>query len=106
MGVSHAAGRAGGPFQDGGAPVDGELRLAIEDDEHLLALVVKVRADAALGLNDAAVQEEQVGVEAMGVEQSHVIQLAGAIVDRLRGPVLRRVGVHDALRQRLPRRQR
>ena len=70
VGVPHAAGRAGRALDDGRAAVDGELRFAVEDDEHLLALIMEVRADAALRLNDAAVQEVQIGFEAVGVEQA------------------------------------
>ena len=83
-----------------GPPVDGELGFPIEDDEHLLALVVEVGADAALRLDDAAVQEEQVGVERRVIEQGRVVELAGPAVHRRARPVFRRVGVHDALRQR------
>jgi hypothetical protein len=42
------------PFDKRGAAVDGELRLAVEDDEHFFALIVEVMADAALGLKHAS----------------------------------------------------
>ena len=44
------------------AAIDCELRLAVEDHEHLFALVVEVGADAALRRDDAAVQEVEMGV--------------------------------------------
>jgi len=36
---------------------------AVEDDEHFLALVVKMRANTALWLNDSAMKEKQIRVE-------------------------------------------
>jgi len=60
-------GAGAGPFNSDPA-VNGELGLAVEDDEHLLALVVKVRADSALRLNYAAVQKLKVWLQRMGIE--------------------------------------
>jgi hypothetical protein len=45
-------------FKDGCPPVDGELRLPIEDNEHLFAFVMEVVSDPALRLQDSAVQKE------------------------------------------------
>src|SRR5437588_554235 len=72
------------------APVNGELRFAVENHEHLFTIVMEVMPNAALRLDDAAVQEEQIGIQAVTIEQGHVVQLAGAMVDRFRRPVLSR----------------
>ena len=53
--------------------VDRELRFAVEDDEHLFAVVVEVRADAALRLNVPAMQEPQVRVGMVVLEQRPMI---------------------------------
>ena len=58
------------------------------------------------GSNDAAMQKVEVGVEAVSIEQGHVVELAGSIVDRFGRSILRWIGVNDALRQRLARPQR
>ena len=93
-------GRAGRSLQHRRAAVDRELRFAVEDDEHLFALIVEVRADAALRLDDAAVQEVQVRVERRRVEEPHVVELAGAAVHARRRAILCRLGVRDALGER------
>ena len=69
-------GAPAGPFSTRRAAVDRELRFPVEDHEHLFALIVEVRADAALRLDDAAMQEVQVRVERSRVEQPHVVELA------------------------------
>jgi hypothetical protein len=101
--MSHLAGSTGGTFQQRRSAIDGELSLSIEDDEHLLALVVEMRADAALRHDDAAVQKVQIRVERVMIEQTHKIQRTGAGVNRFDEPVLRRVGMGNSLRQRLAR---
>ena len=58
--IAHAADDRRRPLKPRGAAVDGELPLAVEDDEHLLHGVVKVVADAAARGNLAAVQEIEV----------------------------------------------
>jgi hypothetical protein len=82
---------------------NGELGFAIKDDEHFLTLIVKMRADTALGLKDAAVEKEQVCVQRMGVKYGHVIELSGPAVHCLGGAVLSRIRVRDTFRERLPR---
>ena len=104
--MSHPAEGASGSFQYRGAAIDRKLRLAIEDHEHLLALVMEVVANPALRLKDAAMQKVEVGVQGMAVQQNHQIHLAGPLVDRRRPLILGRVGVGNALRQGLARRHR
>ena len=99
-------GAAAGPCEKRGAAVDGELRLAVENDEHLLHVIVEVVADAALGLDDAAVQKHQVGVQGIAAQQLHEVHLPRPGVHVLQVAVLRGIGVRDALRQRFARGQR
>ena len=75
--VTHARGRAGGSLQRRRPAVDGELRFAVEDDEHLLAVVVEVLPDAGFRLDGAAMKEPEVRVERVAVEEREVVQLAG-----------------------------
>src|SRR5687768_6192984 len=63
-------------------------------------------ADPALGLDDAAVQEVKVGIEAVEVEQRHVIELTGTAMDSRRGAVFGGIGVDDARGERLTGNQR
>jgi hypothetical protein len=63
-------------------------------------------ADPALRLDDTPVEKEQVGIEAMAVEQARKIELAGARVDRLGRPVLGRVRVNNPSSQGLARGER
>ena len=60
---------------------------------------MEVMANAAFRLDDPSVQEEEIGIEIVVIEQRHVVQLAGSFMDRLGWPVLRRIGVDDALGQ-------
>ena len=90
----HVPGRAGQPR---GAPVDREFGLAVEDDEHLLHLVVEMMADAPFWRQHAAVQEEQVRAQGLGVEHLHVVELAGASVDALGLAILGGILARDAL---------
>ena len=71
--VAHARRRARRPFQRRGPAVDRELRFAVENDEHLLAVVVEMRADARLRLDHAAVEEPQVGVERIAAEDAEEV---------------------------------
>ncbi len=88
--------------------VNRELRLTVENDEHLFAPIVKVVADSALGLNNASVQEKEVlgghqtgqAVAVPAVEQAHVVQLARSAVNRRRRPIQGRVSVCNALSHR------
>jgi hypothetical protein len=58
--------------------------------------------DAASGRDDAAMQEDEVGVERRGIEQALIIQPAGgSAVDGFALTVLGGVGMADALFQRL-----
>jgi hypothetical protein len=47
-------------LQQGGASINCELRLTVEDNEHFFTMIVKVRSDATTRWNDAPVQEEQI----------------------------------------------
>src|SRR5438445_3916124 len=60
VGVTKADWSSSGSFEEGGAAVDGELRLAVEDDEHLLAVIVEVCTDAAIGRQYSAVEKEEI----------------------------------------------
>src|SRR5437763_217814 len=101
MGAPHAARRSGRASKNSGTPVDSELSLVIEDDEHLFHLVVIVMADAAFRRNHASMQEDQIRIEGSRVEQTDIAKFAGAAVD-VRGFVIRRlVIVGDALFERL-----
>src|SRR6202034_57179 len=91
---------AGGSLQHGRTLIDCELGFAIEDNEHLFALVVEVGADAALGLNHAAMHEKQDGLQRLRLEEWPVVQHTRAIVHRLHAAVLRRVGAGNSLLQR------
>src|SRR5580698_8068811 len=58
---SHAVWRSRRAFKQRGATIDGEFRLAIQDHEHLFAVIVKMLAYTGMGMKDTAVKEEQVG---------------------------------------------
>ncbi|WEJ98823.1 MAG: hypothetical protein P0Y59_18035 [Candidatus Sphingomonas phytovorans] len=83
--------------------VDRELRLPVQDDEHLFAIVVEMFADAASGRDHAAVDEDQVGAERIGAEDWGEFHGSGAGMNALAVAVSGRVGMADALRQRLRR---
>ena len=100
VGLAHPRRCAAWPFNDGRAAVDRVLRLAVEDHEHLFAVVVEVLADAGVRLDDAAVHEPQVRVDGAAVEQREVIELAGSIVDSRRRVPTSRIVVRDAVRER------
>src|SRR5207248_4661893 len=70
------------------------------------ALVVEVMADPALWLDDTPMEKEQVGIQTVSIEQSHVVELTGPAVDRLGNPVFRGIRVDDATRQGFARGQR
>ena len=68
--------RVAGPAEDAGralharrAPVDRELRFAVEDHEHLLDDVVEVMADAGARRNDAAMQEVELRRDRAAIQQ-------------------------------------
>jgi hypothetical protein len=56
-------GAPAGALEQGGAPVYGELRFSVEDDEHFFAMIVEVRSDAASGRDNAAMEEEEIGAQ-------------------------------------------
>ena len=58
--------------------VDGELRFAVEDHEHLLAAIVEVLADAAMGVDDALMDEDEVGAERIRTQQGSEFHGASA----------------------------
>jgi hypothetical protein len=61
--MPHPAKGTGWSLQHGRPAINGKLRLAVKDDKHLLALVVKVMANPTFRFEDAPVQEAQVGVQ-------------------------------------------
>ena len=104
--AAHARRRPRRSLERGRASVDGELRFTVENHEHLFAVVVKMRADAGLGLDDPAMQEPQVGVERLAAEHPEVVQAARSPVHARRRAVARWVVVRDALLERQSRRIR
>jgi len=79
--VAHAVGGTGGRLQRGGAAVDGELGVvAVQDHEHLFTGIVEMLADAAMGLDDAAMQEDQVGGKRLSAEQGAELHRPGAFM--------------------------
>jgi hypothetical protein len=103
--VADAGRRPCGAFEEGGAAIDGELGLAVQDDEHLLALIVKMRPNASAGREDAAMQEVEIGAELefgrlriARAEELHVVHGAGAVVHGRHVLELCGIRVRDALR--------
>ena len=82
VGVTGAAEHAGRSLHRGRAPVDGELRFAVEDDEHLLDHVVEVMTDAGSCGNHAAVQEVELGRDGTAIQQRREGHRPGAPVHR------------------------
>jgi hypothetical protein len=66
------------PFEQRGAAVDREFRLAIEDHEHLLGGVVEMVAHAPTGCDLTAMQEIQVGLQGRPGQQRHAVHVADA----------------------------
>ena len=99
--VAGAADDAGRALDRGRAPVDGELRFAVENDEHLFDDVVEVVADAGARRDHAAMQEVEFRRHGAPVEQRRERHAAGAGVDGARLPERRGVGVDDARRRAL-----
>ena len=98
--VPHPRRGPGRAFERRGAAIDRELRLTIEDDEHLFALVVKVGADAALRRDHPAVQEVEQRVLPGGGQQGGEVEVSCATVDGGRRSESGRVRVRDPRRQR------
>ena len=99
-------GRADGSLEQGSVPVDGEFRLAIEDDEHLFVLIVEVMAHAAAARHHlAAMHEVEVHGHGIAGNQGHACHVAHTAVGAALA-ILGRIGMSDALRQRLGRHQR
>src|SRR5439155_10551926 len=73
VGVSRPADSASGSLQNRCAAIDGELSFAVEDDEHFLAVVVKVGSDSTLRFDNSPVKKKQIRVQAMKIEQRHVV---------------------------------
>jgi hypothetical protein len=61
VGGPHTIGCTDRSLEQGCAAVDCKFGLAVEDYEHLLAVVVKVLTDARMGMEHAAMQKEQIG---------------------------------------------
>jgi hypothetical protein len=64
------------------------LSLTVEDDEHLLALVVKVVPNATFGWDAFPVEEVEVGIEVAGFKLRLNVDKARTVVRRFRGPGL------------------
>ena len=79
--VPHAHGSASRTFQHRRATIDRKLPFSIEDDEHFFTLIVEMRADSALRLQNAAMQKKQVRIERMSIKERCVIKLSGTAVD-------------------------
>ena len=92
--VPHAAGGADGSLEYRRSPVDRELRLAIEDDEHLLALIVEVMAHPAAGHDLATVDEIQVGSQRIAGQQHFAGHIARTVM-RAAASILAGVGVSN-----------
>ena len=89
------------PFQGRGAAVDGEFGLAVEDHEHLFAVIVEMLADAAARRDLAPIEEVEIGNQRVARQQAHAAHVARAAV-RAALAVLTGIGMSDALRQRIP----
>lgn len=98
--VSHPAGSANSAFQSRRASIDCELRRSIEDDKHLLALIMEMVADPAARHDLAPVHELQVRGEGVAGDESLTGHVAGAAVGPA-PPILARVCVSDPLRERI-----
>jgi hypothetical protein len=97
MRVSHSVRHACRSLYERRAPVDGELSLAIQDYKHLLALVVEVLSYAAVRLNDAAMEKDQVRFHRVSPQHRPKGTLAGARMYGLRLTILARITAHDAV---------
>src|ERR1019366_6074240 len=97
--VAEAAGGADGSLELRCAAIHGELGFAIEDDVHLLAVIVKMVAEAALRPEDATVDEVEVGVQAVTIEQDLVIHFAGPGMNGLDRLPAGGIGMGDTLRE-------
>ncbi len=93
------------PLQHRGAAVDGELRLAVENDEHLFRRVVEVMPHASTGHDFAPVHEVEIDVHSGRGNQKFAGHVAGTIVGTA-ASVLAGVGVTDPGRQGSLRPQR
>jgi hypothetical protein len=58
--MPHPAGSSRRTFQQRRPAINRKLRLTVEDDKHLLAVIVKVVADASTGRYLATVNEAQI----------------------------------------------
>jgi hypothetical protein len=94
--VPHPAGSACRAFDQRRPAVNRKLRLASEDDEHFLATIVKVMADASPRHYLATVDEVEIGRHISAFEKPLACHVASAAV-RLAALILARVGVLDAL---------
>src|SRR5690348_11412695 len=97
--------RAGRPLQQRSAAVNRELSLAVQDDEHLLALIVEVRTDSAARRENPAMKEvevcSQIELRHLSIPRSkklHVVHRAGAIMHRGHMAKLRGVRMRNSFR--------
>jgi hypothetical protein len=98
--VAQPGGRAHRAFQQRGMPVDREFGFPVEDDEHLLVLIMKMVADAAVGHRHLAAVDEVEQGNRIPVDEHLAGHIAGAAVGTAPSH-LANVSVPDALGQRL-----
>jgi hypothetical protein len=84
-------------LQDRGSPIDCELRLAIEDDEHLFGGVMEMMPDASTRHDLAPVHEIEVDVHCGRRNQELASHIPGAVVGTA-ARVLAGVSVADSSR--------
>src|ERR671913_72381 len=104
--MPHSNRRTCGSFQYRRPSVDCELRFTVQNDEHLFALIMEMRADAALRLDDPAMEEVQIRVERRCIEQTHVVELPWSSMHARRHAIFCGFGAGDPLCQRSARRGR
>ena len=98
VGVAHPNRRSDGSMQNRSAAIDGELRLAVEDDEHLFGRVMEMMSDTSARHDLTPVHEIEVDVHRRGRNQQHASHVTGAFM-RAAVLVFAGVGVADSGRE-------
>ena len=89
--------RADRPLQAGRPPVNRELRVVVEDEEHFFDVVVVVVADAPLGRHLTAEHVKQIRLHLLALDEGHHVHALGGTLVPLRVvPVLGWIGPADA----------
>jgi hypothetical protein len=88
--VTHPNGRSNGSVQNGGAAVNGELSLTIEDNEHLFGRVMEVVSDTSARHDLTAVHEIEIDVHCDRGNEQHASHVPGTF---MRAAVLVLAGV-------------